>query len=134
MALLIFVVSFDDFVCSISIISLSRYAGFGEDAAKMDEKAIRLFWERLKLFSDNVSKAHADNEELSEKLRKAEEAEAKKAAKAAKKAVKVEAPTGDEEEGEKGSVFDQFAAARSGNADDIVANIRAGRKGMRRKK
>eukprot|EP00750_Incisomonas_marina_P008131 INCI15254.1.p1 GENE.INCI15254.1~~INCI15254.1.p1 ORF type:complete len:538 (-),score=116.41 INCI15254.1:58-1524(-) len=106
------------------------YVGFGEDPKKMDGTAIRLFWDRLKNFADNIVKAAHQNEELNEKLRKLEEAEQKKAARAAKKAKGKDDGASKAE----GSVFDQFAKARSGNADDIVANIRAGRKGMRRKK
>jgi len=61
------------------------YTGFGEDVKKMDGTAIKLFWDRLKNFADNISKAADQNEELAEKLRKQAEAEQKKAARAAKK-------------------------------------------------
>lgn len=61
------------------------YTAFGEDSKKMDGKSIRLFWDRLKNFADNITKAKQENEELAEKLKKQAELEQKKAARAAKK-------------------------------------------------
>lgn len=106
------------------------YGSYGENVTKMNDKSIREFWDRLKNFSENIIKAAAANEELAAKLEKQEEAERKKAAREEKKKNKAAGKEAKKE----GSVFEQFKAARAGNADDIVANIKAGRKGMRRKK
>ncbi len=68
-----------------------------------------------------------------EKRKEDEAAKALKAAKAAK-AAGPKTPKDPDASAAEGSVFDQFAKARSGDAEEIVANINAGRKGMRRKK